>query len=157
MKSGGFDIVLGNPPYIDSETMTHRLCQACASYCNARYRTATGNWDLFCIFIEKGLDLCKSGGLVSMIVPNKLASAHYATQTRALLAGENQLQAITDYSKCRRFLCCRLPPGVCRRENALLIAIATVRYPTGSLTLHPPLYPTRNALAALSESRRASN
>ncbi|NJN87656.1 MAG: hypothetical protein HC881_16785, partial [Leptolyngbyaceae cyanobacterium SL_7_1] len=84
----GFDLVIGNPPYIDAEQMTTTMPEW-RSYCQQRYQTASGNWDLFCVFIEKALQWCKPGGLTSLIVPNKLASAPYATAARSLLTQTN--------------------------------------------------------------------
>ncbi len=100
--SNEFDIVIGNPPYIDSEWMTVHLADW-RSYCTAHYQTAIGNWDLFCIFIEKSLMLCKPGGLVSLVVPNKLAAADYAAAARSLLTRQATLLALRDYSKTSAF------------------------------------------------------
>ena len=97
-----FDIVIGNPPYLDSEWMTIHLADW-RSYCTAHYQTAIGNWDLFCIFIEKSLMLCKSGGWVSLVVPNKLAAADYAAAARSLLTRQATLLALRDYSKTAAF------------------------------------------------------
>jgi hypothetical protein len=63
-----------------------------------RFTAAAGNWDLFCVFIEKALALCKQGGLSSLIVPNKLASADYAGAVRSLLTKDNTLLSLRDYS-----------------------------------------------------------
>ncbi len=93
----GFDAVIGNPPYIDAEWMS-RYLPACRHYCGTRYRAAAGNWDIFCVFIEKAFDLCQAGGLTSLIVPNKLGSADYAAGARAVLAGQNRLISIRDYA-----------------------------------------------------------
>jgi TaqI-like C-terminal specificity domain/Eco57I restriction-modification methylase/N-6 DNA Methylase len=98
LGAGGFDGVVGNPPYIDAEGMTMHLPQW-RTYCTTRYRAASGNWDLFCVFIEKALQLCRPGGLVSFVVPNKLASAGYAAKVRSLLIRETQLLSIRDYSR----------------------------------------------------------
>lgn len=95
--AGGFDLVIGNPPYVDAETMTTHLPHW-RSYCAVHYQTATGNWDLFCVFIEKALQLCRPGGLTSLIVPNKLLSAHYASTARLLLCQTSQIISIRDYS-----------------------------------------------------------
>ncbi|MGJ3252635.1 MAG: Eco57I restriction-modification methylase domain-containing protein [Elainellaceae cyanobacterium] len=92
-----FDIVIGNPPYVDSEWMTHYLPDWRA-YCTTRYKSAVGNWDLFCVFIERALELCTPGGFHSFIVPNKLASADYAAPVRSLLACDNQLIKLRDYA-----------------------------------------------------------
>jgi hypothetical protein len=101
MQSGGFEVVIGNPPYIDSETMTRSLPH-CRHYCTTHYEAAAGNWDLFCVFIEKALQLCKPGGLSSLIVPNKLLSADYAAGARSLLQ-HHQLLSIRDYSRVSVF------------------------------------------------------
>jgi hypothetical protein len=93
----GFDVVLGNPPYVDSEWMTvHR--PATRAYCARRYAAASGNWDLFCVFIERSLQLLRVGGRHGFIVPNKLASAGYAAAARRLLAEDCHLLRIRDYS-----------------------------------------------------------
>jgi hypothetical protein len=102
MQSGGFDVVIGNPPYIDSEWLT-RTNPNLRTYCNGRFASAKGNWDIFCIFIEKALDLCREGGLSSMIVPNKLLSAEYARALRKLLADRHALLALRDYSQVAVF------------------------------------------------------
>ncbi len=96
-KCGGFDAVLGNPPYMDSEWMTGYL-KSTRDYCVSRYRAASGNWDLFCVFSEKAVQLCRRGGMVSFIVPNKLGSAEYASGIRRVLTVENRLASIRDYS-----------------------------------------------------------
>jgi N-6 DNA Methylase/TaqI-like C-terminal specificity domain len=97
-----FDIVVGNPPYLDSEWMTMHLADW-RSYCTAHYQTAIGNWDLFCIFIEKSLTLCKPNGWVSLVVPNKLAAADYAAAARSLLTRQTTLFALRDYAKTAAF------------------------------------------------------
>jgi hypothetical protein len=102
LQSGGFDLVIGNPPYLDSEGMTTHLPDW-RRYCAANYQTATGNWDLFCVFIEKALTLCKPGGFTSLVVPNKLASANYAARARSLLIQQTNLLAIRDYSNVSVF------------------------------------------------------
>jgi adenine-specific DNA-methyltransferase len=102
MKHGGFDAVVGNPPYIDSEWMTQFLPQERA-YCSGRYKAASGNWDIFCVFIEKAHQVTRSGGFVSLIVPNKLGSADYARGAREVVAVSNSLLLIRDYSHVRVF------------------------------------------------------
>jgi hypothetical protein len=100
-RGGGFDIVIGNPPYLDSETMTRHYPQW-RRYCASRYATATGNWDVFCVFVEQALSLARDGGWVSLVVPNKLLSANYASPVRSLL-GQHQLQWIWDYAQADAF------------------------------------------------------
>jgi hypothetical protein len=102
MRDGGFDAIVGNPPYIDSEWMTQHHPKARA-YCASRYRAASGNWDIFCVFVERTLQLCKEGGLASLIVPNKLGSANYAAGAREVLTSFNRLVSVRDYSSVHVF------------------------------------------------------
>ncbi|MCU0527687.1 MAG: N-6 DNA methylase [Elainella sp. Prado103] len=97
LAQGGFDLVIGNPPYVDAEWMSIHQPHW-RTYCTDHYQTATGNWDLFCIFIEKSLQLCRIGGWVSLIVPNKLLSADYAQAARHLLTRQ-RLVSIHDYAQ----------------------------------------------------------
>jgi len=102
VSADGFDAVIGNPPYLDSETMT-RFIPGWRDYCGNKYRAAVGNWDVFCVFIERALDLCRPGGYHSFIVPNKLGSASYARNIRAVIVGENDLSRIRDYARVPLF------------------------------------------------------
>jgi hypothetical protein len=96
-SAGGFDVVIGNPPYLDSETMT-QFTPEWRDYCVRKYRAASGNWDVFCVFIERALSLCREGGYHSFIVPNKLGSANYAKNIREIISGENELSRVRDYA-----------------------------------------------------------
>jgi len=102
MQKGGFDVVLGNPPYLDAEGMTRHQPEL-RKYCTDRYQSAKGNWDLFCVFIERALSFCREGGWHSFVVPNKLLSVPYGAAVRSLLAAENRLVQIRDYSRIPLF------------------------------------------------------
>ncbi len=101
-RSGGFDVILGNPPYVDSEWMT-QTSPVERAYCARHYKAASGNWDLFCAFVDRAAQLTKHGGFHSLIVPNKLASAGYASKAREVLAEDNQVVTVRDYSKVKVF------------------------------------------------------
>ncbi|MFH2008431.1 MAG: N-6 DNA methylase [bacterium] len=100
-EPGRFELVIGNPPFVDSEEMT-RSAPELRRYLAARYQTAVGNWDLYCVFIERALQLMSATGRLGLIVPNKLLSAAYAQKTRRLLA-EHDLVLLRDYSRVRLF------------------------------------------------------
>ena len=124
--------MIGNPPYIDSEWMsTHHPLER--SYCTSSYEAASGNWDVFCVFVEKALELCRSGGLASFIVPNKLGSAGYAAGARQVLTVENRLRAIRDYSSVPVFPVA-VYPIVYVAENSERKSRDTVRYERMKLT-----------------------
>jgi len=98
---GGFDVIIGNPPYIDSEELV-REDKNFRLYCADKYESAKGNWDIFCVFIQKGIDLLKEGGYFGMIIPNKLLSADYANSIREIIKKYSVI-AINDYSKIKVF------------------------------------------------------
>lgn len=101
-ENPGFDVIIGNPPYIDSEQMSKSMTDDRA-FIARKYESAKGNWDIFCIFIERALELCRQSGYQSFIVPNKLISADYATVVRKILSEQNSIISLRDYSKVKVF------------------------------------------------------
>jgi len=95
MQNGGFDCVIGNPPYVDSEWLT-KTNPKLRDYCVVRYSSAKGNWDMFCVFMEKNLELSKN--FSSMIIPNKLLSADYARAIRNYITSKHSIIKIRDFS-----------------------------------------------------------
>lgn len=154
-KLGGFDVVLGNPPYLDAEQMS-RYRPALRRYCTRRYRSAIGNWDLFCVFIEKALELCRPGGLHSFVVPNKLIAADYTAPVRSLLSYDHRLHSVRDYSRVPVFSAAvyplvyvvqKTPPDpsqpVCYEQMRDLSAIAQQVWLDYATHLWPPEQPWR--------------
>jgi adenine-specific DNA-methyltransferase len=74
--SEGFDVVIGNPPYVDSEEMVRSQPDARSQYATS-YETATGNWDLYVPFTERGYELLRDKGVLIYITPNKWLAARY--------------------------------------------------------------------------------
>lgn len=97
----GFDAVIGNPPYVDSETMTRHF-PILRKYCTACYECASGNWDLFCVFVERSILNVKKDGRFGFILPNKLLSADYADATRNFIK-KYQVVLLGDYSRVKVF------------------------------------------------------
>ena len=85
-EKGGFDIVIGNPPYIDSETMAISQPVERKLY-SSQYQTAKGNWDIYVVFYERGMNLLNDHGVLSYITPNKWLSIKYGTKMRELYFG----------------------------------------------------------------------
>ena len=97
----GFDIVIGNPPYIDSETMVKTMPQKRELY-SKKYNCAKGNWDIYVIFIEKGIELAHTNGVVTYIIPNKLIAAPYAKTVRKHMS-TFQIRELRNYSSVKVF------------------------------------------------------
>ncbi|MCX6135916.1 MAG: Eco57I restriction-modification methylase domain-containing protein [Ignavibacteriales bacterium] len=89
MKRGGFDAVVGNPPYVRQELLINLK-----SYLEATYKVYHGTSDLYTYFIEKGILLLRDGGLFSIIVANKWMRANYGEPLRRWLADQCVLQLI---------------------------------------------------------------
>lgn len=101
MDKGGFDIVIGNPPYIDSEEMIKSIPHV-RDFCRKHYNSAKGNWDMFIPFIEKGLKILKTNGIICYIVPNKLIGANYSKQIRNMLS-QFSILSFRDYTDFKVF------------------------------------------------------
>ena len=101
-ENPGWDAVVGNPPYIDSEEMARSL-QEERDYCTGvEYKAASGNWDIFCIFIERDISLIRRGGLLGQIVPNKLLAADYAIGVQNIIK-DFTIKNLRDYSTVKVF------------------------------------------------------
>jgi len=98
---GGFDIVIGNPPYVDSETMV-KNDKDMRNRIRDNFDTATGNWDLFIPFVELGFKIAKAASQFCYIIPNKIISAKYTTALRHYLSNKEVIE-IRDYSAINVF------------------------------------------------------
>lgn len=97
-KFQGFDVVIGNPPYIDSETMVNSGMQAEREFYNKSFCSAEGNWDIFVLFSELSIKLAKFNAMHSFIIPNKILASRYSEKIRTILS-EKQIIEILDCSR----------------------------------------------------------
>ena len=95
---GGFDVVVGNPPYVRQETLGE-----IKTYFSAHYLVYHGTADLYAYFIEKGISLLKDGGFFSYIVANKWMRANYGMPLRRWLKGQH-IERIIDFGDLPVFL-----------------------------------------------------
>ena len=100
---GGFDVVLTNPPYVNAIELNAALSQYEKPYWRTRFASAAGAYDLYVLFIEMCLSICRPSGFVSLITPNKYLAAPYAKELRTLLGSRHRLHQILDASHLRVF------------------------------------------------------
>ncbi len=91
MKSGGFDVVIGNPPYVRQESLKEQK-----RYFHSCYRAYHGVADLYVYFIEKGLRLLKPTGLFGVIVSNKWMRVNYGKPLRCWMK-QQRIEEIVDF------------------------------------------------------------
>lgn len=91
MKAGGFDVVVGNPPY----TYRNSIDDNYKNYFSKNFTASEGNFDLYKFFMEKTLSLTNNG-LISLIVPNTFLSATTYLKLRNLILTEADIEEIFD-------------------------------------------------------------
>ena len=95
---GGFDVIIGNPPYVRQE-----LVKQFSSYFSNTFKSYSGKADLFIYFYEKSLSLVKSGGLISFISSGKFFEASYGKPLIKLIVENCQLIEIIDFKDLNIF------------------------------------------------------
>jgi len=93
MARGGFDADIGNPPWV----MTAYHEKDTLDHLRRRYKSATGKFDLYYLFVELGVRLISDTGLLGMIIPNKFFHTNAAANLRALLAEGRGIRSIVDF------------------------------------------------------------
>lgn len=112
MAAGGFDVVLGNPPYVDSEAMTKVWSQE-RDYIAKHFRYTKGNWDLYVAFLELGCDLITPDGY-----QRRAASPKVIIKGLTLLEGALDLDA--------EFIPGKATIVICHDSSSLLKQVAAV-------------------------------
>lgn len=86
MKAGGFDCIIGNPPYIRIQTMKEWAPLEVEIYKELFDASRTGNYDIYVVFIEQGLRLLKAKGQLGFICPHKFFNSQYGEAVRGIIA-----------------------------------------------------------------------
>lgn len=97
----GFDIVIGNPPYVSAVTMARDDFQK--KLYKKLYPLATGSYDLYLLFLLKAIELANITGTYTWIIPNKFLIADYAKKCKLLLIESEGLLNSLDVSKFKVF------------------------------------------------------
>jgi type I restriction-modification system DNA methylase subunit len=94
MDEGGFNVVIGNPPYI----RTHLLPEKEKQYYNNNFESALKQYDIYVLFMERGIDLLKNGGRLGFIVSNKFVTSDYGLKLREKILNECAIESIVNVS-----------------------------------------------------------
>ncbi len=89
-EKGGFDVVIGNPPYVQLQSIGEIANKL--SFCG--YETFEKSADLYCLFSERGYKLLKDNGIISFIMPNKWMIVSYGENLRKFLSKTRLLQVL---------------------------------------------------------------
>ena len=96
----GFDIVIGNPPYIQLQNNGGELAKL---YEDCRFQTFAKTGDIYCLFYEKGWQLLRQQGHLCFITSNKWMRAGYGEKTRGFFAKHTNPKYLIDFAGVKIF------------------------------------------------------
>lgn len=96
--NGGFDVIIGNPPYVSIENIKSPEKE----YLKRNYKSEK-RFDMYVLFIEKTLKLLKDYGLHSFIIPDKFCNQNYASIVRNTLLENVSIEQIVDFRMFKLF------------------------------------------------------
>jgi hypothetical protein len=91
-RSGGFDAVIGNPPYVRQEGLGEFK-----DYFSSRYEAFDGVADLYAYFMEQGVRLLRDSGLFSIVVSSSFLRATYGRPLRVALKANAAVLRLVDF------------------------------------------------------------
>jgi len=96
---GGFDVIIGNPPYVRNRDLPDNL----KKHYKENFSTASGQYDIYQLFFEKAISLLKEGGYLGFITSNKYAIASYGEKLREFILDNCKIVKIVDISNINVF------------------------------------------------------
>ncbi len=97
MAAGGFDAVIGNPPYGADCTNIEK------KYLQVKFVTKKGKPESYIFFFEKGLSLLKKNGILGFITPNAWLSNYYGVQLRQYVLESTSIRNVVDLERMKVF------------------------------------------------------
>jgi predicted type IV restriction endonuclease len=94
---GGFDAVIGNPPYIRIQTLKEWAPLEVEHYKTAYRAASKGNYDIYAVFVERGLQLLNPRGRLGFILPHKFFNAEYGEPLRGLISAGRHLAEVVHF------------------------------------------------------------
>ncbi len=100
-QKGGFDVVIGNPPFVQIQSLSGQSIQKDLEA--QRYETFTKTGDLYCLFYERGYRILHNDGTLCLISSNKWMRAAYGEKLRGFFAEKTQPLILIDFSSFQVF------------------------------------------------------
>jgi hypothetical protein len=96
MASGGFDCVIGNPPYLRIQGLQEYYGDQ-IDYFIKRYKSAVKRFDLYLLFAEKGFSLLAQGGCLGFICPHKFLNSDFGSGLREFFINNSALDSFVSF------------------------------------------------------------
>ncbi|MHB8679884.1 MAG: Eco57I restriction-modification methylase domain-containing protein, partial [Rudaea sp.] len=143
---GGFDVTIGNPPYVRMERI-----KPIKPYLEKHYEVVSDRADLYCYFYELGIKLLKPGGRLGFISSSSFLKTGSGEPLRAFLRARTRLHALVDFGDLQVFEGVTTYPVVLVAEKLADDAAADARAPIDYLVLDAPI---DSLSAAFAQGRR---
>lgn len=95
-KEGGFDIVIGNPPYVQLSKLPN-VSEYYKNTLRSTYGTSGGRLNLFIFMLHQAINIANENGVITFIIPNTILTQEYYKDTRELIL-KHHLRTIVDYN-----------------------------------------------------------
>ena len=92
MQAGGFDAVIGNPPYIRVSNIPESIRPHLYDKYQINHR-----FDIYIVFVQKGYELLGSNGRLGFILPNKFMTSDYGRSLRSYLTSRRAVTSLIDF------------------------------------------------------------
>lgn len=96
-ENGGFDAVIGNPPYVRIQQMKKAVPLEVELYRNRYEAASKGNYDVYVVFVEKGLSLLNPDGILGFILPHKFFTSQYGRELRRMISAGRHLSHVVHF------------------------------------------------------------
>lgn len=94
--NGGFDVVIGNPPYVRKQGLMEHYPEMCDFY-EKTFTSATGNYDIYALFMEHSYSLINDTGIVSFILPHKFLVSDFGVGIRKFFKEKKAVETLIHF------------------------------------------------------------
>jgi type I restriction-modification system DNA methylase subunit len=115
-EKGGFDVVIGNPPYLVGRDWKYDEGKV-YEYCLKNYEVADYQFDMYVLFFERSVKLLNTKGIMSFITPNTWLNNQKTLKLRSYLLENTTITALADYSEVNVFKDAVVLPIITVLEN----------------------------------------